>query len=49
MISRIMVSENFEKLFLEAKKVRKNAYVPYSKFKVGAAFLTDLKGFVVVL
>ena len=36
-----MVSENFEKLFLEAKKVRKNAYVPYSKFKVGAAFLTE--------
>ena len=36
-----MISDNFEKLFLEAKKVRENAHVPYSKFKVGAAFLTE--------
>jgi cytidine deaminase len=36
-----MISENFEKLFLEAKNVRENAHVPYSKFKVGAAFLTE--------
>ena len=36
-----MISENFEKLFLEAKKVRANAHVPYSQFKVGAAFLTE--------
>ena len=36
-----MISENFEKLFLEAKKVRENAHVPYSQFKVGAAFLTE--------
>ena len=36
-----MISDNFEKLFLEAKKVRENAHVPYSQFKVGAAFLTE--------
>ena len=36
-----MISENFKKLFLEAKKVRENAHVPYSQFKVGAAFLTE--------
>ena len=36
-----MISVNFEKLFLEAKKVRENAHVPYSQFKVGAAFLTE--------
>jgi cytidine deaminase len=36
-----MISENFEKLFLEAKNVRGNAHVPYSHFKVGAAFLTE--------
>ena len=36
-----MVSENFEKLFEAAKLVREKAHVPYSKFKVGAAFLTS--------
>ena len=36
-----MISENFEKLFQAAKDVRDNAHVPYSKFKVGAAFLTE--------
>ena len=36
-----MISKNFQKLFLEAKNVRKNAHVPYSHFKVGAAFLTE--------
>jgi len=36
-----MISNNFQKLFEEAKKVRERAYVPYSKFKVGAAFLTE--------
>ena len=36
-----MISKNFEKLFLEAKKVREKAHVPYSQFKVGAAFLTE--------
>ena len=36
-----MVSSNFEKLFKAAKIVRENAHVPYSNFKVGAAFLTD--------
>jgi len=36
-----MISENFEKLFLEAKNVRENAHTPYSQFKVGAAFLTE--------
>lgn len=28
-----------KELYLEAKKVKKNAYVPYSKFCVGAALL----------
>ena len=36
-----MISNNFQKLFEEAKKVREKAHVPYSKFKVGAAFLTE--------
>ena len=36
-----MISENFEKLFEAAKLVRERAHVPYSNFKVGAAFLTD--------
>ena len=36
-----MISENFKQLFEEAKNVRQNAHVPYSKFKVGAAFLTE--------
>ena len=36
-----MISDNFQKLFEEAKKVREKAHVPYSKFKVGAAFLTE--------
>ena len=36
-----MISENFQRLFDEAKKVRENAHVPYSSFKVGAAFLTE--------
>ena len=36
-----MISQNFKQLFEEAKNVRQNAHVPYSKFKVGAAFLTE--------
>ena len=36
-----MISENFNQLFEAAKLVRENAHVPYSKFKVGAAFLTE--------
>ena len=36
-----MISENFDKLFQAAKDVRDKAHVPYSKFKVGAAFLTE--------
>ena len=36
-----MISKNFEKLFNAAKMVRENAHVPYSNFKVGAAFLTE--------
>ena len=36
-----MISNNFQKLFEEAKKVREKSYAPYSKFRVGAAFLTD--------
>ena len=42
-----MISDNFEKLFAEAKKVREKAHVPYSQFKVGAAFLTDDNSIVV--
>ena len=42
-----MISENFKKLFEKAKKVRENAYVPYSKFKVGAALLTENNSIVV--
>ena len=41
MLKTDMISENFEKLFNVAKKVRENAHVPYSNFKVGAAFLTE--------
>ena len=36
-----MISKNFDKLFDAAKKVRELAHVPYSKFKVGAAILTE--------
>ena len=36
-----MISKNFDKLFESAKKVREKAHVPYSNFKVGAAFLTE--------
>ena len=42
-----MISENFEKLFKEAKRVRDRAHVPYSKFKVGVAFLTEANSVVV--
>ena len=41
MLNRIMISNNFEKLFNAALTVRENAHVPYSQFKVGAAFLTE--------
>ena len=41
MLNRIMKSNNFEKLFNAALTVRENAHVPYSQFKVGAAFLTE--------
>lgn len=41
MINRIMISNNFDKLFHAAKVVRNNAHVPYSKFKVGVSFLTE--------
>ncbi|MDC0191919.1 cytidine deaminase [Alphaproteobacteria bacterium] len=41
MLKTNMISDNFEKLFNAAKKVRDNAHVPYSNFKVGAAFLTE--------
>ena len=36
-----MISKNFIKMFKAAKNVRKKAHVPYSKFKVGAAILTE--------
>ena len=42
-----MISENFEKLFIEAKKVRDKAHVPYSQFKVGAALLSGDNSIVV--
>ena len=42
-----MISDNFQKLFEEAKKVREKAHVPYSQFKVGAAFLTENKKIIV--
>ena len=36
-----MISEYFVQMFEAATKVRERAYVPYSKFKVGAAILTE--------
>ena len=42
-----MISQNFKQLFEEAKNVRQNAHVPYSKFHVGAAFLTGNNSIVV--
>ena len=42
-----MISKNFKKLFKAAKSVRKKAHVPYSDFKVGAAFLTEDNSIVV--
>lgn len=36
------IDESIEKVLIEeAVKVRENAYAPYSKFKVGAALLTE--------
>lgn len=35
------LSEDNQQLMLKAIEVRKNAYAPYSKFKVGAAILLD--------
>ena len=35
-----VMKKEWSKLIKEAKKVRKNAYAPHSKFKVGAALLT---------
>ena len=42
-----MISEQFEKMFELAKKVREKAHVPYSKFKVGAAILTENNSIIV--
>ena len=36
-----MISKNFDNLFKAASQVRLQAHVPYSNFKVGAAFLTE--------
>ena len=36
-----MISDNFERLFKACKEGREQAHVPYSNFKVGAAFLTE--------
>ena len=41
MVKWIMISEYFVQMFEAATKVRERAYVPYSKFKVGAAILTE--------
>tara|TARA_Y100000588_G_scaffold391359_1_gene499715 strand:- start:1073 stop:1489 length:417 start_codon:yes stop_codon:yes gene_type:complete len=41
MINKVMNSKKFDKLFQAAKEVRTRAHVPYSKFKVGAALLTQ--------
>ena len=41
MLQKIMISDNFERLFKACKEVREQAHVPYSNFKVGAAFLTE--------
>ena len=42
-----MISENFTKLIEAAKIERAKAHVPYSKFKVGAAILTEDNSIVV--
>tara|TARA_B110000014_G_scaffold232161_1_gene194700 strand:+ start:225 stop:626 length:402 start_codon:yes stop_codon:yes gene_type:complete len=42
-----MISKYFDKLFTAAKDVRENAHVPYSKFHVGAALLTEDNSIVV--
>ena len=42
-----MISNYFDNLFAAAKAVRQNAHVPYSKFHVGAAFLTEDNSIVV--
>ena len=42
-----MISENYNRLFEAAKIVRDKAHVPYSRFKVGAAFFTDDNSIVV--
>ena len=42
-----MISKNFEKLFIAARSARENAHVPYSKFKVGAALLTENNSIVI--
>ena len=36
-----MISEYFVQMFEAATKVKERAHVPYSKFKVGAAILTE--------
>ena len=41
MLKKIRISDNFERLFKACKEVREQAHVPYSNFKVGAAFLTE--------
>ena len=42
-----MVSEHFSQMFKAAKDVRERAHVPYSKFKVGAAILTENNNIVI--
>ncbi|MFW6308555.1 MAG: cytidine deaminase [bacterium] len=38
-----MKQEIIDKLYNRARAVRQKAYAPYSKFKVGAALITDTK------
>ena len=42
-----MISKHFSQLFKAAKDVREEAHVPYSKFKVGAAILTENNNIVI--
>lgn len=42
-----MISKHFSQMFKAAKDVREKAHVPYSKFKVGVAILTENNNIVI--